>query len=46
MKNHEDSQDNNVDEMILIDKDIDKQLEKALELFKLVQWLKDNLFYN
>jgi hypothetical protein len=36
LENHEDSQDNNVDEPILIHEDIDKQLEKALELFKLV----------
>ena len=37
LENHEDSQDNNVDETILLDEDIDNQLEKTLELFKLVQ---------
>lgn len=37
LENHEDSQDNNVDETILIDEDIDNQLETALELFKLVR---------
>lgn len=37
LENHEDSQDNNVDETILIDEDIDNQLETALELFKLIR---------